>query len=463
MPCVSFLRCMSRLRAVCGPAVWASLAAVASQGCSSPSTSTATDLGPTGTMVVTVTNPPFSISQYVVSGPDEYALQFTGTDTIRDLPVGTYLVGFATASSIDPIVTSLFTGVVTDSVVTVAQNDTGRASIHFVTTPGTGGLWVGSTNGGSPLLAQYNTQALQGGTGPELTLPTAGGLTVFDANGDLWVGSSTANTISKYPASQLIVGGSTTPVVTIAGGALNGPYGLAFDPSGNLWVSNYSGNTIVEYAASQLESSGSPTPIIVIGGPALNHPAGISFDAYGNLWVPNAGSNTVIDFTRAQLVSGGSLAANIILTPISGSIASPHAVAFNTNGDLWVMNQANNTVVVYGPGQIVGSGALVPNGSITVPSTFSGLSAMAFDNSGDLWLTCTTSSHLIVYTGDQLASGTGPPPAQSLHTASSPVSLAFNPRPDGLPLGGLSNQRLRQHGPTALGSPRFTRRSIVHR
>ena len=58
-----------------------------------------------------MTLPPYSVGQYVVEGPDSYDNLFRGTDTIG-LDVGTYVVEDATASSVDPIVTSLFTGVV---------------------------------------------------------------------------------------------------------------------------------------------------------------------------------------------------------------------------------------------------------------------------------------------------------------------------------------------------------------
>ncbi len=454
--CWQFIR---RVRAAAGSAAWLPLLVLGSQSCSNSPTEPAT---PQGALLVAVDIPPFSVSTYVVQGPDSYDNLFAGTDTII-LPIGTYLIGSAIAQSIDPIVTSLFTGVVTDSIATIKQDDTTHASISFVTAPGTGGLWVGSANGGSPRVAKYTTVELQGGTPPAFTVPTGGTVVVFDASGNMWVGSPTSNTISEYLAAQLVNGGSTTPVVTIGGSGLHGLYGLAFDPSGNLWASNFSGNSIVEYAASQLLSSGSPVPVVEITSAALSNPAGFSFDAYGNLWVPNAGSNTVIQFTRAQVAVGGNLTPSLAIIPIGGSVASPHALAFDLTGNLWVANQANNTVSVYGPGQIVAGGALVPNLTFTVPSQNKGLSAMAFDNSGDLWLTCVTSSQLIVFTGDQLSTTVNPPPLQVIETAAAPASLAFNPRLDGLPLGGVANSRVKRHELTTLGTPHFKLRGVVQR
>jgi hypothetical protein len=119
--------------------------------------------------------------------------------------------------------------------------------------------------------------------------------------------------------------------------------------------------------------------------------------------------------------------------------------------------------VAFGTGQLIASGAPVPNLTLTVPSPYAGLSAIAFDNSGDLWATCVTSSHLIVYTGDQLAMGNSPPPYMGIETASAPASVALNPRPDGLPLGGLANSRIKTPVLTGLGKPLFVRRAVVQR
>ena len=160
---------------------------------------------------------------------------------------------------------------------------------------------------------------------------------------------------------------------------------------------------------------------------------------------------------------GGTLTPSLALLPASGSIDSPHALAFDLSGNLWVANQGNNTIVAFGTGQLVASGAPVPNLNLTVPSPYAGLSAMAFDNSGDLWVTCVTSSHLIVYTGDQLAMGTSAAPYEGIQTASGPASVALNPRPDGLPLGGLANSRIKTPVLKGLGKPLFARRAVVQR
>jgi sugar lactone lactonase YvrE len=416
---------------------WVSLVAATVLGCGSSTPSA--PLGPTGTMIVTVAIPFNSTAQYVVSGPNAYAAQYTQTDTIFFLPVGVYNVQDATAGSIDPIVTGLYTGVITGSPVTINENDTGQASISYITTPGTGGLWVGSKNSGNPVAAEYLSQELQNSSPPGFTLHGGGATVVFDPLGNLWIASSTSNTISEYLAPQLVTGGSTIPAVTIGGSGLNGPSGLAFDRSGNLWVANASGNSIVQYTAIQLLSSGNPPPAVTLTSAALSNPGGLTFDASGSLWVPSFNTNTIAAFTAHQVASGGNQTPVITISANAGSLESPSALAFDEDGNLWAINQAGNTIVKYGTGQLLTGGSLVPLETLTVPGPYSGLSALAFDNSGDLWITCVTSSHLIVYDADQLVSSINTSPEQALSVAGAPTSLAFNPRQDGLPLGGLGN------------------------
>jgi hypothetical protein len=444
MNCVVFARFLYRLRATAGQTRWLPFLMIAALGCSHSPTAPPT---PTGTLIVTVAIPFNATANYVVGGPSGYAQEFFGTDTIPSLLLGMYTIVAPTAASIDPIVTGLYTGMSVGSPATVSENDTSFASISFVTTPGTGGLWVGSGNSGNPVAAQYSSQELQSVSPPGITLRTGGAYVVFDSAGNLWTASSTSNTISEYLAAQLVSGGSSIPAVTIGGSGLNGPSGVAFDHGGNLWVSNGRGNSIVEYTGIQLASSGNPAPAVTLTSAAIDNPGAFSFDAYGNLWVPNFGSSTIVSFTPRQIVFGGNQSPSVTISANAGSLESPRALAFDEDGYLWVLNQGSNAIVEYGPGQLISGGSLMPIETLIVPAAHSGLSAMAFDNSGDMWITCTTSSELILYVGDQLVSGISAPPEQVQSAAAAPVSLAFNPRPDGLPLGGLHNSRLKRHRP----------------
>ena len=191
---------------------------------------------------------------------------------------------------------------------------------------------------------------------------------------------------------------NTTPgaAVTISGGALNGPMGLAFDNAGNLWVANNTGNTLVKYAANQLTASGSPTPAVVVSGPALSGPAGLAFDIMylGGLWVTNMAANTVVEYTPSQLRKLTPHAAATI-TSNAGSLSSPRAIAFSWEGLMSVANFTGNTIQEYGDYE--SGGSMTPHNTIHIAAPDAGPIAMAFDNFFSLYVLTATGSHVIRY------------------------------------------------------------------
>lgn len=406
-------------------------------------TSAATEAAQTsGTLIVTVVTPAATFANVTISGPSAFDVAIAGTDTLIDLGAGKYTVAALTVASTDEVVSTVYTGVVTGSPATVTIDDTSQASVAYTARPGTGGLWVASSNGGSPIAALYSSGELRANQSAGVSVSVADAYAVIDADGDLWIASRTGNTLTEYLSAQLASSGTPQPAVTISGSGLNGPDGLAFDPSGNLWVSNAAGNTVVEYAAQQLTATGSPAPAIAITGSALSGPARLSFDVSGNLWVPNPGANTVVQFSAAQLQTGGTLAPVITIIAIDGSLDSPQAVAFDTDGDLWVANLSASMIVEYSPGQLLVGGGVTPAGILTVAGGGVSLGALAFDNSGALWTISVSTSQLLEFTPDQVIAAGSQPPGLTLAVAAGPNSLAFNPAPDGLPIVSPSALRV---------------------
>ena len=90
---------------------------------------------------------------------------------------------------------------------------------------------------------------------------------VFDAEGNLWVGSSTGTfqgRISKLNKSQLSNSSDNVVPNVIIGGLISDPQSLAFDVEGNLWALITGNNELIKYTPAQLASSGSPTPEVSI-------------------------------------------------------------------------------------------------------------------------------------------------------------------------------------------------------
>jgi sugar lactone lactonase YvrE len=145
--------------------------------------------------------------------------------------------------------------------------------------------------------------------------------------------------------------------------AIGNPTAVAFDPKGNLWVVDSSNNRVLEYAPpfttgeaamlvigqTSLTGSGDSTP-----AGALFGPVGIAFDSGGNLWVVDSGNNRVLEFKSP--FSNGELASLVIGQPTfggyigqttSGGLNAPSYLAFDPSGNLWVTDQGNNRVLEF--------------------------------------------------------------------------------------------------------------------
>jgi len=73
-----------------------------------------------------------------------------------------------------------------------------------------------------------------------------------------------------------------------------------------LWVPEYSGIALAEYTKAELTKSGSPPPHVTIRGSVLSTPQGLAFDSSGDLWVLNNGDQALVEYTKAELAKSGS-------------------------------------------------------------------------------------------------------------------------------------------------------------
>jgi sugar lactone lactonase YvrE len=348
---------------------------------------------------------------------------------------------------------------------------------YFTAFDSSGNLWVADSannrvlefttpfsNGedASVVLGQASFTANSGVTNSsDLDHPT--GL-AFDHSGDLWVVDNENSRVVEYvpgtspcstgqfcthmPAS-LVIGQSsfTTYNTATSPTGLNGPTGLAFDSSGNLWVADANNARVLEFttpfssheAASLVIGQTSLTALVIATTPTqtgLYFPTAIAFDSSGNLWVADYYNNRVLEYTpsfstdeAASLVIGqSSFTTNTYATSQNG-LGTPYGLAFDSSGNLWVVDHGNNRVLEYTPSFSTDEAASLVIGqsgytSVGQTGGSKGLylpTGIAFDSSGNLWVSDTDDNRVVEYLGTT-SSPTGTSVSCSPATVDDPVS-----------------------------------------
>jgi sugar lactone lactonase YvrE len=157
----------------------------------------------------------------------------------------------------------------------------------------------------------------------------------------------------------------------------------------------------------------------------------IAFDSHGDLWVADTNNNRVIEFvpgtgTCSTGVLCSNMAATLVIgqtsmtanganegagaTATSSSLSSPYDVAFDAQGNLWVVDSSNNRVLEFAypfsngeaASVVIGQTSFSANslnegGSNPSASSLDGPTALAFDSSGDLWVADRYNSRVLEY------------------------------------------------------------------
>jgi sugar lactone lactonase YvrE len=171
-----------------------------------------------------------------------------------------------------------------------------------------------------------------------------------------------------YPAGISIVIGQPDLTTLTAGQpssptTIGNPTAVTFDSKGDLWVVDNSNDRVLEYTPP---FSTGEAASLVIGQSSLTGtedtspagglfgPTGLAFDSGGNLWVVDSGDNRVLEFTApfsdgelASHVLGQSTFGGYIGAATAKGMNSPAYVAFDPSGNLWVTDQGNNRVLEF--------------------------------------------------------------------------------------------------------------------
>jgi len=249
----------------------------------------------------------------------------------------------------------------------------------------------------------------------------------FDSSGDMWVADENNHRVVEFKppftdgeAASVEIGqpNFTVSLTQATQSSLFGPVAMTFDRSGDLWVSDFADSRVTEYAppfADGMNASlelGQPSGDLQFvthsaraPGNGLAAPVDLAFDSSGDLWVADRGNNRVLEYTP-PFIDGGSPSIVIGQDSLNASAASttrsglnaPESIAFDSSGNLWVVDQQNNRILEFGVGspkvdgpeaeleigQPAGSNQFSTNASSISQSGLDAPVGIAFDSSGDL-------------------------------------------------------------------------------
>ena len=377
----------------------------------------------TGTLQVNILGLPAGVNASAnVTGTD-FAQALTATTTLNDRTPGSYTVAASNVSS----GTATFAPTVSGSPATVTAGSTATVNVSYAQNLKPGSLTITFTGlpvdtsgsavvtgpGGNQTVSGLNTVTLNNlvpgqysissapirvkrtvvdpifdptvasanatvTVNPEAT--TTHAVTYFQraGTGALWVPTS-QGFIKGYANAQLALDGAVDPLGSLTQTGINEQ--AIFDQAGRLYVSNSTDNAIYSAIGGLPAIQGNKT--------GLNRPRGMAFDKNGNLWVVNAGivtgadsqkDDSIVSFSPAQLQAGGNQTPQITLT--STSFFDPIGIAFDASNNLWVSNFGNATILKLSPADLSVTGSVTLAAAITGLNTPTGL---AFDSTGNLW------------------------------------------------------------------------------
>ncbi|MBG6129080.1 sugar lactone lactonase YvrE [Aquimarina sp. EL_43] len=232
----------------------------------------------------------------------------------------------------------------------------------------------------------------------------------IDANDNLYIADSNNNRIRKITPAGVVttlagsgISGSANGTGTAA--RFNGPRGVAVDASGNVYVSDYGNHRIRKVTPTGVVTNlagGSPGFADGTGLNArFNHPSGLTVNSNGDIYVCDNANHRVRKITPAGVVAtivGNGTAGFLDNTGTSARFSYPRDITVDANDNLYVTDFGNRRVRKITPAKVVttiaGNGSTGSTDGDGTVATFNSAYGIAFAGSGTFYVTDNGSSRI---------------------------------------------------------------------
>jgi sugar lactone lactonase YvrE len=248
------------------------------------------------------------------------------------------------------------------------------------------------------------------------------------AGGSVWIADSSNLQVAEILPNKLKHSGQPAEAVNESAAITDDPWGVCFDKKKNLWVTDDS-EQVLEFTSAQLKklnaNSNSPSPAVTISSSSFSNIIGCNFDSAGNLWLVDEGNQSVDEISTTQLQAGGPInPPHRIIT--DSEFDYPDFLAFDKSGNLWVSDENGSSLLAFSPSQQASGGTQtafvkISGGSLDEPGE------LAFDNHGNLWVTNYGDNTVVMFAKKDLGASGSPASAVTLSGAAfvGPWGLAF--------------------------------------
>ena len=196
-----------------------------------------------------------------------------------------------------------------------------------------------------PATCTPNSVAVQGG---QLYVACSAGAGIQGATMDqlLVFDSGVTSTLETAPAGTT---STVAPALSVSDPNFDSLIGMTFDAQGNLWLASYGNDEVLEITAASLSSGSPASTVSLLDSPSS--PVALAFDSDGSLWVTGQYSGGILlNFTSDQLGQGVNATPRYCLidsgTTVSGCQNAPFLGVEGLalfNGDVWVANNSTGS------------------------------------------------------------------------------------------------------------------------